>query len=109
MGDNGIKKLYYSISEVAKIFDVEAHVLRYWENEFKELRPKKNKAGRRTYRQVDIDLIAKIHHLLRVEKYTIEGARRVIQSGEEISVGDDSFKKELVELRQFLEELLEKI
>ena len=109
MGDNGIKKLYYSISEVAKMFGVETHVLRYWESEFKELKPKKNRAGRRTYRSSDIELISKIKHLLKVEKYTIEGAKKVLRDGTEVKVEDSSFKEELVELRKFLEELLEKI
>ena len=55
-----IKKLYYSIGEVSKMVDLKAYVLRYWETEFKQLSPPKNRAGNRTYRQKDIDLIFKI-------------------------------------------------
>ena len=52
-----IKKLYYSIGEVSKMTGLKQYVLRYWETEFKQLNPNKNKAGNRTYRQKDIDLI----------------------------------------------------
>ena len=52
-----IKKLYYSIGEVSKMVDLKSYVLRYWETEFKQLSPPKNRAGNRTYRKKDIDLI----------------------------------------------------
>lgn len=68
-------KSYYSISEVSKIVDIEAYVLRFWEGEFTQLRPKKNRAGNRAYRPKDIDIIEKIKYLLYDEQYTIEGAR----------------------------------
>ena len=55
-----IKKLYYSIGEVSKVAELKQYVLRYWETEFKQLSPSKNKAGNRTYRQKDIDLILRI-------------------------------------------------
>jgi hypothetical protein len=54
MKHEGIRKLYYSISEVAEITGLEAHVLRYWETEFEQLRPKKNRAGNRVYTDRDI-------------------------------------------------------
>ena len=73
-----VKKLYYSISEVSKLTKLKAYVLRYWETEFTQLKPSKNRAGNRTYRQKDIDLILKIKDLLYKEKYTIEGARIAI-------------------------------
>ena len=73
-----IKKLYYSIGEVSKIVDLKSYVLRYWETEFKQLNPPKNRAGNRTYRQKDIDLIIKIKDLLYNKKYTIDGARSMI-------------------------------
>ena len=75
---NSIKKLYYSIGEVSKITDLKQYVLRYWETEFKQLNPNKNKAGNRTYRQKDIDLILNIKNLLYIEKFTIEGARKML-------------------------------
>ena len=70
-----IKKLYYSISEVSEITKLKAYVLRYWETEFSHLSPPKNRAGNRTYRQKDIEIILKIKDLLYDKKYTIDGAR----------------------------------
>jgi DNA-binding transcriptional MerR regulator len=70
-----IKKLYYSIGEVCKLTGLKSYVLRYWETEFRELRPPKNRAGNRTYRKKDIDIILQIKELLYDKKFTIEGAR----------------------------------
>ena len=81
---NSIKKLYYSIGEVSKITDLKQYVLRYWETEFKQLNPNKNKAGNRTYRQKDIDLILDIKNLLYKEKFTIEGARKMLSQPQNI-------------------------
>lgn len=78
MKDFGLKKLYYSISEVSKLTDLEQYILRYWETEFDQLKPSKNRAGNRIYTNKDIKLILKIKKLLRDEKYTIEGAKRIL-------------------------------
>ncbi len=75
-----IKKLYYSISEVSKLADLKQYVLRYWETEFSQLNPPKNKAGNRTYRKSDIDFILKIKDLLYNQKFTINGARQFLKS-----------------------------
>jgi DNA-binding transcriptional MerR regulator len=75
-----MKKLYYSISEVSKITDLEQYVLRYWETEFDQLKPAKNLAGNRIYTNKDIKLILQIKKLLRDEKYTIEGAKKLLKS-----------------------------
>ncbi|MBE2279151.1 MAG: MerR family transcriptional regulator [Ignavibacteriaceae bacterium] len=78
MRDFNIKKLYYSISEVSKITDVEQYVLRFWENEFEQLKPQKNRAGNRIYTNKEIELIIYIKTLLKDQKYTIEGAKQVL-------------------------------
>jgi len=75
-----MKKLYYSISEVSKITDLEQYVLRYWETEFELLKPAKNLAGNRIYTNKDIKLIFQIKKLLREEKYTIEGAKKLLKN-----------------------------
>lgn len=80
MKDLAIKKLYYSISEVSKITGLEQYVLRYWENEFEQLKPQKNRAGNRIYTNKDIQLILFLKKLLREEKYTIDGAKKVLQN-----------------------------
>ena len=77
-----IKKLYYSIGEVSEITKLKAYVLRYWETEFVQLSPPKNRAGNRTYRKKDIDIILKIRDLLYEKKFTIEGARSFLKSNE---------------------------
>ena len=82
MRDLSIKKLYYSISEVSKITDIEQYVLRYWETEFEQLNPQKNRAGNRIYTNKDIKLILYIKELLREKKYTIEGAKRILEEYE---------------------------
>ena len=82
-----IKKLYYSISEVSEITKLKAYVLRYWETEFSNLSPPKNRAGNRTYRQKDIEIILKIKDLLYDKKYTIDGARNCLK-------GKDAGKKD---------------
>jgi DNA-binding transcriptional MerR regulator len=80
MKDFSIKKLYYSISEVSKITNLEQYVLRYWESEFDELKPAKNRAGNRIYTNKDIQSILFIKKLLREERYTIEGAKQVLKT-----------------------------
>lgn len=82
MENSNIKKLYYSIGEVSKLTELKPYVLRYWETEFGALKPPKNRAGNRTYRQKDINLILRIKDLLYTRKFTIEGARAQISSGE---------------------------
>ena len=69
-------KLYYRIGEVEVITAVPAYVLRYWESEFRLLRPKKNPAGQRLYRRRDLDLVLRIKNLLYDERLTLEGAKK---------------------------------
>ena len=84
MKDFGLKKLYYSISEVSKLTDLEQYILRYWETEFEQLKPSKNRAGNRIYTNKDIKMILLIKKLLREEKYTIEGAKKILSDPTEI-------------------------
>lgn len=103
MRDFSIKKLYYSISEVSKITEVEQYVLRYWETEFEELKPQKNRAGNRAYTNKDIQLILVIKHLLREKKYTIEGAKKIInESGFESLIVETSVGVNAIEETQGL-------
>jgi DNA-binding transcriptional MerR regulator len=106
-------KLYYSITEVAELTNVKPHVLRYWETEFKALRPKKNRAGNRTYRAGDIELIQAIKKLLYDEGYTIAGAKKKLLQGKPnpSSKGRKKadliqvLRKELLEMKKILETL----
>ena len=87
--DTEIKKLYYSIGEVCQLTGLKSYVLRYWETEFRELKPPKNRAGNRTYRKKDIDIIIKIKELLYDKKFTIEGARNQLAITPQISDSSD--------------------
>lgn len=73
-----MQKLYYSISEVSKIVDEEQYILRYWEKEFSQLKPRKNRGGNRIYSEKDIALLKLIKHLLRNEKLSLRGAQEQI-------------------------------
>ena len=90
MKNFSMKKLYYSISEVSRICDLEQYVLRYWETEFEQLNPAKNSSGNRIYTNKDIKMILLIKKLLKEEKYTIEGAKKIIKN---YNVGDDGTEK----------------
>jgi len=84
MPREAIKKLYYSIGEVSEVTDLKQYVLRYWESEFPQLSPAKNRAGNRTYREKDIELVSFIKTLLYEKKYTIEGARQKLKELQEL-------------------------
>ena len=107
MKPEGIKKLYYSISEVSRMTGLKAHVLRYWETEFPELQPKKNRAGNRVYTLRDIETVERIKYLLKDEKYTIEGARQALDR--ERANGEEVPHAELLRLRAFLEDVLRRL
>ena len=111
-----MKKLYYSIGEVSEITSVEPHVLRYWETIFSDLSPRKNKAGNRTYREEDITLILKLKDLIQKKKYSTAGAKKKLEEDSESSEAagnteDLPFvaRKDLNEIKVFLEKLLEKL
>jgi DNA-binding transcriptional MerR regulator len=73
-------KLYFRIGEVSEMLGVEPYVLRYWETEFPSLAPKKSRSGHRLYRRKDVELLLQIKQLLYGQRYTIEGARQMLQN-----------------------------
>jgi DNA-binding transcriptional MerR regulator len=111
------EKMFYKIGEVSQILDVKPFVIRYWESEFKQLRPTKNGTGQRVYRKKDILTLQRIKELLYEELYTIPGAKKRLErdrleakksgSGQE----DDGqireilkkHKKNLIDIKRFLE------
>ena len=74
------EKLFFKIGEVCDITEVQAHVLRYWESEFPMLAPQKNRAGQRTYRKRDVEMVLRIKELLYEDQYTIAGAKKKLAS-----------------------------
>ena len=73
-----VQKRYFSISEVAKMLDVKPSLLRFWEKEFKQIQPKTNARGKRSYKQEDIEVIRRIYDLVKVQGLTLEGARKAL-------------------------------
>jgi len=73
------EKLYFKIGEVCDLVGVQAHVLRYWETEFPQLSPQKNRSGQRSYRRRDVEISLRIKELLYDDMYTIAGARKKLQ------------------------------
>jgi DNA-binding transcriptional MerR regulator len=75
-----IEKLYYSIGEVADMFEVNASLIRFWEKEFPQLQPRKNNRGNRVYSKKDLELFKKIHHLVKEKGFTLEGAKNALRT-----------------------------
>ncbi len=73
-------KLYFRIGEVAKLAGIKPYVLRFWESEFGSLGPKKSGTGHRLYRRKDVEVVLEIKRLLYERRFTIEGARKVLES-----------------------------
>ena len=98
------QKKYYSIGLVAEMFKVNISLIRFWENEFDILKPKKNGKGDRHFRPEDIKNLKMIHHLLREKKYTIEGARDFLKDHKS---ADENFAviEQLRKTKTFLIEL----
>ncbi|BAO54026.1 MerR family transcriptional regulator [Nonlabens marinus] len=91
------EKLYYSMGEVTKAFDVNPSLIRFWEKEFDVLQPKKNSRGNRKFSQDDIKNLKRIYHLVKERGFTLEGAREYMKSHkEEISNFDIISKLEFV-------------
>ena len=98
------KKSYYSIGDVSKMFNENASLIRFWENEFDILKPKKNAKGDRFFRPEDVKNLKLIHHLLRQRKYTIEGAKEFLKSNKTASEKFEMIRS-LQKLKSFLNEL----
>ena len=79
------KKIFYSIGETAKIFNVNVSLIRYWEKEFSILKPKKNKKGNRLFTQKDIKNLHLIYNLVKERGYTLEGAQKQLKSNKDLN------------------------
>ena len=82
-------RLYYKIGEVCELTGTQPYVLRFWESEFPTLAPEKNRSGQRVYRKRDVDLIERIKALLYEKEYTIAGARKVLESEDDLGQGSN--------------------
>jgi DNA-binding transcriptional MerR regulator len=80
-----LTKLYYTIGEVADMFSVNASLIRFWEKEFAIIQPKKNKKGNRLFTTKDIENFNKIYQLVKINGYTLDGAKKALKSKELIN------------------------
>ena len=100
-------KLYFKIGEVSQISGLPSHVLRFWESEFKKIKPRRTASGQRSYTQKDVAMILEIKHLLHDKKFTIEGARKYLNSRTRSDTGDKSMlqdlQRELISIRNLLD------
>ena len=105
---------FFSIGEVCELTGLKAHVLRYWESQFRFLNPAKNRSGNRVYQRKEIELILLVKHLLYTEKYTIDGARQKLnehrKAGALRRVSRDALAVETLEaIEQDLRDLLHQL
>lgn len=102
-------KLYYGIGEVAKAFDVNTSLIRFWEKEFDEINPKKNRKGNRYFSKKDIENLKLIYHLVKERGYTLEGAKTVLKEQDniheevELIARLSYIRSELVKLKESLD------
>ena len=99
-----LEKPYYTINEVAAMFNVNASLLRYWEKEFSQIKPYKNKKGDRRFTRQDIETIRTIYTLTKEKGYTLQGAKDVLKQG---TKPENSKKEVVMRLQQLKERLLE--
>ena len=97
-------KLYFKIGEVSELLGVPAYVLRFWETEFKRIKPKRTESGQRLYRRSDVELLQKIQYLLYKKRFTIPGAKRYLIDKQPLPPGIS--RRELLEELQAIRDLL---
>lgn len=103
------EKLFYTMGEVAEMFDVNQSLLRYWESQFKILRPKRNKKGNRLFTQEDIRNLKLIYHLVKERGMTLEGAKKALRGAQADGGNDMNRDAELMERLQRIRSLLEEV
>ncbi|WP_209319891.1 MerR family transcriptional regulator [Ancylomarina longa] len=100
-----IEKLYYSIGEVADMFQVNTSLIRYWEKEFDIIKPKKNKKGNRFFTQADIENFHLIFHLVKERGMTLKGAKQKIKENKEDTENNFVVVTRLQEIKDLLLEI----
>lgn len=104
-----IEKMYYTIGEVATMFDVSTSLLRFWEKEFDILKPKKNRKGDRFFTQKDLDNLKIIYHLVKERGYTLKGAKQKLKENKQDVIDHVQMVDSLKRVRQFLVELKQQL
>lgn len=109
MDKDKLTKLYYSIGEVAALINVNSSTIRFWEKQFDQLSPKKNKKGNRLFTPSEIQLLSKIEHLLHHQGYTIEGAKIFLKEINTKEKKEEEVIKKLIKIKKNLDLLKNKI
>lgn len=104
-----IEKVFFSISEVAELFDVNTSNIRFWENEFDILKPHKNAKGNRMFTKEDIENLKLIYHLLKDRGMTIKGAQKKLKDNKEDTIQNFEVVNRLQEIRQMLIDIKEEL
>ena len=102
-------KMYYTMGEVSKIFNVNASLIRFWEKEFDIIKPKKNKKGNRLFTPEDIENFRIIHHLVKERGYTLQGAKNKLKGNKEDTAKNVEVVTSLNKVKSFLLELKEQL
>ncbi len=102
-------KLYYSIGEVSKMFQVNSSLIRFWEKEFSIIKPKKNKKGNRLFTKKDVDNLYLIYHLVKERGFTLEGAKKKLKENRSETANEIEMVKSLKKIRSFLIDLKEEL
>ena len=97
-----IEKVFYSIGEVAEMFDLQTSTLRYWEQEFQVLKPKRNRKGTRYYTKKDIETLRLIYHLVKERGLTLKGAKQKIKENKDELDGTQLVVRKLQHIRSLL-------
>ncbi|MEM0998571.1 MAG: MerR family transcriptional regulator [Bacteroidota bacterium] len=100
-----IKKKYFSIGEVAGMLDVKPSLIRFWESEFPQLKPRKNRKGNRIYTDKDIETLRTIYYLVKIRKFTLKGAREKLKTNPKDLEYEQKTMETLLKVRGFLEDL----
>lgn len=100
-----IEKKYYSIGEVAAMFNVATSLIRFWESEFDIIKPKKNRKGNRQFTKEDIHNVKLIYHLVKEKGYTLQGAKTMLKNGSQAAMDRMDAVESLRDLRMFLTEI----
>lgn len=100
-----IEKLYYSIGEVAEVFNVAPSLIRFWESEFDIIKPKKNRKGNRQFTKEDIDNVRTIYHLVKEKGFTLNGAKDMLKNDVQGVKDKMEMIESLKKVRKFLTDL----
>jgi DNA-binding transcriptional MerR regulator len=104
-----IEKLYYSIGEVAEMFNVAPSLIRFWESEFEVIQPKKNRKGNRQFTKEDIDNVKLIYHLVKQKGFTLTGAKEMVKNDTLALRGKIEMIDALKRVRKFLVEMRDRL